>query len=144
VNLEDQILEACVAAFFPDVRDRDKISLIIKRQIFGGAAIAAILQVDLNCRESKARLFCETVSALRGNFSYWLYGMDKDVLSEFPAHRLIRLRDDVREVVNWEQFWLSHGGRIFAGEMVALKWDTIWWKISAFNLPFAPFQLGSG
>jgi len=70
--------------------------------------------------------------------------MDKDVLSEFPAHRLIRVLDDVKEVVNWEQFWISQGGRIFAGKMIALKWDPIWWKISAFNLPFAPFQLGSG
>jgi len=144
VNPEDQILDACVAAFFPDVHGRDRISSIIKRQVFGGAAVAEIQRVDSNCREVKARLFCETATSLRSNFSYWLQGMDKDVLSEFPAHRLIRVLDDVKEVVNWEQFWISQGGRIFAGKMIALKWDPIWWKISAFNLPFAPFQLGSG
>ena len=26
---------------------------------------------------------------------------------------------------------------------MALKWDRVWWKISAFNLPVPPFQLGS-
>jgi hypothetical protein len=143
VSPEDQILEACVSAFFPDVAGRDIISNVINRQVFGGAAVTAIQRVDCRCSEKKARLFCDTASAFRCNYTYWFNGMDNDLLSEFPAHRLIRAID-VRELVAWPTFWINHGGRDLGGPMIALKLDPVWWKISAFNLPFAPFQLGSG
>lgn len=140
---EDQILQACVSAFFPDVAGQSMISNVIKRQVLGGAAVAEIQRVDARCSESKARLFCDTANSLRSNFSYWLNGWDKDLISEFPAHRLIRA-SDVPELVVWPLFWITQGGRDLGGHMVALKWDPVWFNISAFNLPFAPFQLGSG
>lgn len=81
---------------------------------------------------------------LVANLEYARGGLDPAVLNEFPAQRLIRVQFDTTEPVDWPAFWKANGGRLFAGEMVALKWDRVWWKISFLNLPVAPFQLGSG
>ena len=80
----------------------------------------------------------------RQNLEYDISGCDPDILNEFPAQRLIRVIFDQVEPVDWPTFWPANGGKLHGGEMVALKWDPVWWKISAFGLPVAPFQIGSG
>jgi hypothetical protein len=70
--------------------------------------------------------------------------MDIGVLDAFPAEKLIRTRTDTHEFGDWNQHWTKCGGRFYRGEMVASKWDPVWVKISAFSLPFPPFELGSG
>jgi hypothetical protein len=90
------------------------------------------------------RFLLQSITALQSGLNYATGGLDPDVLNEFPAQRLFQVRFDIKEPVDWPTFWPANGGRFFDGEMVALKWDRVWWRISAFNLPVPPFQLGSG
>jgi hypothetical protein len=161
VNAKDKIIETTASAFFPELPDATKraiISLIPLKfgAVFVGAASELILktgyQRDPNARgslkdlagEKRLRLFSDTISTLNSSFDYLMQGLDKDILNEFPAQRLICVRTDVRELVNWKKHWQVCGGNLYGDEMVALKWDSVWKKISAFNFPFPPFQLGSG
>lgn len=81
---------------------------------------------------------------LLSNLEFAKGGLHPDILNEFPAQCLIRVRFDITEPVDWKTFWPANGGTFFRGRMIALKWDPVWWKISFLNLPVAPFQRGSG
>lgn len=76
-------------------------------------------------------------------YAYWKSGMDADVLNEWPAQRLVRLADR-KEPRNWPQRWADAGGEMLRGQMVALKTDPIWVRISRFGKPFPPFDFQSG
>lgn len=81
---------------------------------------------------------------LQANWEYFHFGLDPDMLNEWPAMRLLRVQFDTQEIVEWPAFWLANGGQLHGGGMVALKWDPVWCRISAFGVPVAPFQVGSG
>jgi hypothetical protein len=93
--------------------------------------------------EMRIRLFEDTARTMISSFGYWLWGVDEDVLPAFPAQAMVYIRTDAHEMVDWERNWPACGGKLYGGRMVALKWDPVWWNISAFRLPFPPFQIGS-
>jgi hypothetical protein len=78
-----------------------------------------------------------------GEYARWTNGQDPAVLDEFPAQELVR--EEPREKPrDWQTRWLSAGGRIYGGRMIALKSDPVWEAISRFGTPYPPFDFGSG
>ena len=62
-------------------------------------------------------------------------------LLAFPADELISIRPEDCIIKKWKAKWISEGGQLYDGRMIALKDDEIWKRISIFNLPFPPFDL---
>ncbi len=108
----------------------------------GGTALRGSLR-DV-AGEGRLTLFAKTVRSLQSNFQWWLSGLDEDALSAYPAQELVCVCPDLPEPFDWKERWASLGGRVVNGRLVALKWDDIWTKASVFELPWSPFQLGSG
>lgn len=76
-------------------------------------------------------------------YGQFAQGQDEAVLDQWPAQELFRAEG--RKVPrDWESIWREHGGESFGGRMIALKDDPIWTEISAFGLPYPPFDFGSG
>lgn len=78
------------------------------------------------------------------NYGRWIQGEDETVIDFWPCSELIRFepRDDKRP---WPAIWTAAGGKtVDGGRMIARKDDLVWYKISDFDLPYAPFKWGSG
>jgi hypothetical protein len=74
----------------------------------------------------------------------YVQGMDESALDTFPALELFRM-ESRKEPRDWPTRWVESGGTIQPdGRMIALKTDPIWEAISAFDLPYPPFDFGSG
>lgn len=79
----------------------------------------------------------------------WESGNDPAVIDAFPAQELWRMepREKPRD---WEARWQEAGdavgweGANANGRMVALKSSPIWVELSVFDLPYPPFDYGSG
>lgn len=76
-------------------------------------------------------------------FGQFLQGQDPAVLDQWPAQELFRA-EERKEERPWPTIWMSHGGQIFNGRMIALKNDPIWEAISEFGNPWPPYRYGSG
>jgi len=77
-------------------------------------------------------------------YGQWKQGQDTVILDAFPAQELYRIGDR-KEPRNWPLRWAQAGGRTYGGgRMIALKDDPIWERISAFGIPYPPFDFGSG
>jgi hypothetical protein len=84
-------------------------------------------------------------------YGEYVQGMDEEALDQFPAQELFRL-ESRKEPRDWPTRWADAGGPFFGGSspdyptgrMIALKTDPIWEAISAFGLPYPPFDFGSG
>lgn len=100
--------------------------------------------------EGRARLILETNIDMARGYGGYQQSQDVDVLSEFPAWELYRA-EERKEPRDWPARWEEAGGEFYpgdsdysAGRMIALKDDPIWEEISAFGLPYAPFDYNSG
>jgi len=76
-------------------------------------------------------------------YGRWKAGQDPDLLAEFPAQELIRVRASTVERP-WRILWREAGGKFPGGRMIARKDDPIWTRISRFGKPWPPFDFGSG
>lgn len=82
-------------------------------------------------------------------FSRWKMDHDADVLDEFPAQRLLpSTADKPRPDEFWRGRWAEAGSAVgwlgaSPGDMVALKTSPIWTALSAFGVPWPPFDYGS-
>ena len=83
-------------------------------------------------------------------YGQWKQGQSPDVLDEFPCQELYR-REDRIEPRDWESRWSEAGGDFYPGDsdypsgrMIARKDDPIWEAISAFGIPYPPFDYNSG
>ncbi len=98
----------------------------------------------------RLRLVLETNVDLARGYGTYAQTQDADVLEEFPAWELYRA-EDRKEPRDWPARWEEAGGEFYPGtsdypegRMIALKNDPIWEEISAFDLPYAPFDYNSG
>jgi hypothetical protein len=89
------------------------------------------------------------VDMARG-YGQWKQGQRAVILDVYPAQELFR-SEDRNEPRDWPERWAAAGGGFFPGDsdypegrMIALKNDPIWTEISAFGLPYAPFDYNSG
>lgn len=100
--------------------------------------------------EGRLNLILSTNIDLARGYGGYQQTQDVDVLDEFPAWELYRA-EDRKEKRDWPERWEAAGGEFFPGDsdypegrMIALKDDPIWEEISAFGLPYAPFDYNSG
>lgn len=100
--------------------------------------------------ESRLRLIVETNVDLARGYGGYQQSQDVDILDEFPAQELYRA-EDRKEPRDWPSRWEDAGGEFYPGDsdypegrMIARKDDPIWVRISAFDLPYAPFDYNSG
>lgn len=92
----------------------------------------------------------QNVESAQG-YGDWQQGQSEGALSAFPAQELYRL--EARKVPrDWITRWDNARGELGAATtaldarvaMIALKADPIWVQISAFGVPWPPFDFNSG
>lgn len=94
--------------------------------------------------DGRLNLIIDTNRDLIRGFGRWADGQNEDVLDIWPAQELVRISDPIGEPRDWPARWVEAGGELIDGRMVALKNDPIWVAISAFGLPYEPFDYNSG
>lgn len=93
--------------------------------------------------DGRLNLVIRTNTEMAQGYANWRQTQDQDVLDAFPAQELFRAEE--REVPrNWPSRWYDAGGQFYDGRMIAPKNDPIWVRISAFSLPYPPFDFNSG
>lgn len=76
-------------------------------------------------------------------YGQWRIGQSESQLWSFPCQELYRAYErKVRR--NWLQRWSDAGGELYNGRMIAPVNSAIWTQISAFGLPYPPFDFNSG
>ena len=84
-------------------------------------------------------------------YGWHAQGQDPDLLDQWPAQELYRA-EDRKEPRNWTVRWNGARGKLGAStaaldarvRMVAPKNDPIWRELSAFGVPWPPFDFNSG
>jgi hypothetical protein len=61
------------------------------------------------------------------------------VLFAYPCTELVQ-RSTPRIPRDWPARWRNAGGRFIGDRMIARRDASVWWRISAFNLPYPPFD----
>ena len=100
--------------------------------------------------DARLNLILKTQTGLARGYGYWKDGQSSAVLDQWPCQELVR-GEDRMEPRDWPQRWQEAGGTFYEGEsdypegrMIARKDDPIWEAISAFGLPYPPFDFNSG
>ena len=152
LNLADPLAQ--IGASVKGILDGDKSLSESRRDIRASLAAAGYEPPEgaaggLQDHTSRTRLdliLGQNVRFARG-YGARAAGMDSDVLEAFPAQELVRVmaRRHPRGRGFWQARWTERGGKLVGGRrMVALKTDDIWTAISEFDLPYPPFDYGSG
>lgn len=89
-------------------------------------------------------LLLEIQKQLTDGYKDWVQGQGQEALDAFPAQEFFQAEFDKDFGAQWPSKWSSAGGRVFSGRMIALKSDPVWCAISAFGLPYPPFDFNSG
>lgn len=93
----------------------------------------------------------QNVESAQG-YGQFLQGQAEGALDAFPAQELFR-GEDRKEPRDWLQRWIQAGGATYPGgsdaelnnqRLIGLKTDPIWTQISAFGVPYPPFDFNSG
>ena len=92
-------------------------------------------------------------------FGRWKMEQNAAVLNAYPAQELVRIAERdvprgfrrgaegalvVKPGDSWPERWVTAGGTLVQGRMVALKSDPVWHEISRFSVPWPPFDFNSG
>ncbi len=101
-------------------------------------------------KDARLKLVLSTNVDMARGYGQWKQGQNKFILAEYPAQEFYRA-ENRKEPRNWPKRWAAAGGKFFPGKsdypqgrMIALKNDPIWEHISAFGLPYPPFDYNSG
>ncbi len=92
---------------------------------------------------ARANVIVDTNAGLAAGYVRAEIGNTYGARLAFPAQELVRI-EKRQEPRDWRRRWTEHGGRLYAGRMVALKGDPIWLAISRFGVPYPPFDFNSG
>jgi tetratricopeptide (TPR) repeat protein len=103
---------------------------------------------DLRSYE-RINLLLDTATGFLHGYSQWKQRQVQSVLDMWPAQELHRIGWE-KQPHDWPSRWSAADGQLFPGKsdypegrMIALKDDPIWETISAFGLPFPPFDFQS-
>jgi len=92
----------------------------------------------------RVELCVETAFGLVCGYNQWRNGHESMARWQFPGWELVQLHSRP-ETIDWPDAWRRHGGCLYSdGRMIALEDSTIWHALSKLELPFPPFDLGSG
>lgn len=93
--------------------------------------------------EARANVIIDTNAGLAAGYARLEMDSTLGARIAFPCYELVRVEE--RNVPrDWRSKWVSEGGRLYQGRMVALKDDPIWTAISRFGCPYPPFDYNSG
>jgi len=126
-----------------EVRARLKESL---RSIGYNPEAAGVKPGSLKDLSSDARLnlIIDTQEKMSAGYGNWIQGQNEAILDQWPAQELYRA-EGRKEPRDWVSRWRDAGGQFYGGgRMIALKNDPIWIRVSAFGLPYPPFDFNSG
>jgi hypothetical protein len=93
--------------------------------------------------DRRLNLILDTNLQMAQGYGNWAQGQQPQILDQWPAQELIRVRDS-EQPRNWAERWREAGGTFYGERMIAKKNDPIWVRISAFDLPYPPFDFNSG
>ena len=93
--------------------------------------------------DARLNLIIDTNTQMAQGFGAWHADQNPARLDAWPAQEFYRLESRITPR-NWVSRWLDAGGEIYGGRMIALKNDPIWTEISAFDLPYPPYDFNSG
>ena len=94
--------------------------------------------------EQRINLVLKTNVEQAQGYGQWRQGADESNVELWPAQELFRA-EARKEPRDWLTRWIGAGGQLVDGaRMIALKNDPIWEAISAWGLPYPPFDYGSG
>lgn len=101
-------------------------------------------------KEPRLNLILDTQVKMANGFGTWVEGQHPSVLMQWPCQEFYRA-EERKEPRDWPTRWEEVGGDFYPGDadypegrMIALKNDPIWEALSAFGLPYAPFDYNSG
>ncbi len=153
---QNQIVGTVINEFLPVADNQpaaEKILGIVLKYVEGNANQATtrcevrttLAEINQQVDDERLNLCIDTAHALAWGYLRWIQGQESpDELDIYPALQLYDCYHHA-EPVDWVQKWRDNGGQVFArNEMIALRDDTVWTRISAFGLPFPPFDLDSG
>jgi len=69
---------------------------------------------------------------------------DPDIMDDIPCLELIRNEPRNEPRTDWPQRFVSAGGQLYGGRMIARKDSPVWTSLSRFGLPYPPFDYNSG
>jgi hypothetical protein len=97
----------------------------------------ALGEISQQVDDERLNLCIKTASGLAYGYFRWMQGQENaDELDIYPALQLYDCYHH-SEAIDWVLKWQSSGGKIFArNEMIALRNNSVWTRISAFHLPF--------
>jgi hypothetical protein len=131
----------------------EKILGIVLKYVEGNANQATtrcevrttLVEINQQVDDDRLNLCIDTAHALAWSYLHWIQGQESpDELDIYPALQLYDCYHHA-EPVDWVQKWRDNGGQVFeSNKMIALRNDRVWTRISAFSLPFPPFDLDSG
>jgi len=129
-------------------RLRDTVTQIVDGKLTGTGARKELR--DIGLPPARIDLIVSTNVELARGYGNWRQAQEPEVLDQYPAWEFFRAEQRMEPRV-WPERWAEAGGTFFEGEsdysegrMVALANDPIWTAISAFGLPFPPFDFNSG
>jgi len=93
--------------------------------------------------DARLNLIVKTNTEMAQGYGSFVRGQDPGALDAWPAQELYRLESRLRPR-DWVGRWLSSGGKVYGGKMIALKNSPIWTDMSRFGLPYPPFDFNSG
>jgi hypothetical protein len=93
--------------------------------------------------EQRGNVIFDTNVRMAAEYGGYAQGQNEAVLDLYPCQELYREESRERPR-DWQSRWQGAGGEIFEGRMIARKDEQIWTDISAFGLPYPPFDFGSG
>lgn len=112
--------------------------------------LAESLDMPKLARDSRLNLILDTQTRMSSGFGSFVEGQVPSILFQWPAQEFYRA-EERKEPRDWPSRWEEAGGQFYPGDgdypegrMIALKNDAIWEEISAFGLPYAPFDYNSG
>ena len=113
--------------------------------------LAESLGEDKLAKDARLDLILDMQTGFSGGYGHWMEGQHPSVLDMWPCSEFFRL-EERKEPREWPARWAAAGGKFYPGgdpdypegRMIALKNDPIWEEISAFGLPYPPFDYNSG
>ena len=128
---------------------RDQIiSEMRKAAIERGIMPTGLREIESQASPARIRLIFDMATGQTYGRARYEAGNDPAVLSAFPAQRLVRMGPR-RVPRDWETRWMEAGEAVgwegaLQHKAIALKTSPIWEQLSAFGLPYPPFDYNSG
>lgn len=137
-------------------RVKDQISQVIDGKMTESEALSQLRRTgDLLSgtaleKDGRLKLVLSTNVDMARGYGQWKQGQSPLVLANYPAQEFYRA-EKRKEPRDWPARWAAAGGKFYPGKsdypqgrMIALKNDPIWASLSAFGLPYPPFDYNSG